>query len=387
MAWRNVKVEDIREYLVRTYLSRSANMKELCDECGVSRKTGYKWVKRYREAGKKGLLDLSRAPKKVKRKFTNEQINLALKMKEARPHFGPKKILVCLQRQYPLMDWPSPTRLYQVFREHHLVCSRKLRRRVPKTAPLGDVQTSNDIWCVDFKGWFETGDKSKVEPLTITDAYSRFLIRCQHLERKRSQDVWKVMSEAFLEFGIPKRVRTDNGPPFASTGAGRLSSLSVNLIKAGVTPEWIEPGHPEENGRHERFHRSLKEAIASPPARNFEEQIIRMNHFIEEYNFDRPHEALNMHVPGNYYSPSLTTWDGKLRSPEYNESEMQIRKVCPNGSIHWKGKGSYVSGLIVGEYVGLKEVDNGYFRVFFGPVWLGNFLEGVGFEKPKRFSR
>jgi len=382
MAWRNVKVEDQREYLVKSYISKSATMSELCEECGVSRKTGYKWYQRYMESGSKGLADQSKAPTTPNRKYSNAQLMKALELKQKYPRFGPKKILALLKRYHPEEHWPCATRLYSIFKEHHLVCSRKLRRRVPRTHPLGDIHDSNDVWCADFKGWFRTKDQSKVEPLTITDGYSRFLIRCLHLERKRSLDVWKAYSDAFYEYGLPKRLRTDNGPPFATTGVGRLSNLSVNLIKAGVTPEWIAPGHPEENGRHERFHRSLKEAVANPPAQTFSEQITRMNVFVEEYNFERPHEGLNQQVPGSCYEPSRIEWDGNLRSPEYDTQEMIIRKVGQNGCIYWKRVSHYLGQVISGEYVGLKEIDDDCFRIFYGPVFLGTLMAKSGFKRP-----
>jgi transposase InsO family protein len=383
MAWRNVKVEDLREYLVQSYVNNIASMKELCKECGVSRKTGYKWLQRYQESGKKGLIDHSRAPLNPERKFSNDQINTCLELKQKYPKYGPKKIHVLLKKHYPEIEWPCSTRLYEIFKEYHLVCSRKLKRRVPRTHPLGEVNGSNDVWCADFKGWFMTKDNTKIEPFTVTDGYSRFIIRCTHLERKRAGDVWKILSQAFHEYGLPKRFRTDNGPPFATIGVGRLSELSVNLIKAGVMPEWINPGHPEENGRHERFHKSLKDAIATPPADNFLQQISVMKAFTEEYNFERPHEALNMEVPGSIYSPSQRIWDGNLRSPEYDSNKM-LRKVGENGCINLSRKEHYLGTVISGEYVSLDEVDNDSFQVHYGPVYLGTLIRGEGFIQPKR---
>lgn len=383
MSWRNVKVEDIREYLVQSYLNNIASMKELCNECGVSRKTGYKWIHRYNTGGKKGLSDQSRAPLQPERKFSEDQINKALELKQKHPVYGPKKICALLKKHYPDEVWPCPTRLYEIFKEYHLVCSRKLRRRVPRTQPLGEINESNDIWSADFKGWFKTKDGTKIEPFTITDGYSRYLIMCTHLDRKRVVDVWKVLSQAFLEYGLPKRFRTDNGPPFATTGVGRLSMLSVNLIKAGVTPEWINPGHPEENGRHERFHKSLKETIANPPADTFSQQISIMRAFVEEYNFERPHEALGMQSPGNIYTPSQRIWDGKLRSPEYDINK-KLRKVGQNGCIYLNREAYYIGSVVSSEYVCLEEVDNDCFQVFYGPLFLGTLIRGQDFLRPER---
>lgn len=387
MAWRNVKVEDQREYLVKSYISKIASMKELCEECGVSTKTGYKWYQRYLERGFEGLSDKSRAPINPVRKFSDSQLDIALELKQQRPIYGPKKILSILKRHYPDVSWPCATRLYNLFKDHHLVSSRKLRRRVPRTQPLGEVNSSNDVWCVDFKGWFLTKDQCKVEPLTITDGFSRFIISCLHVDRKRTEDVWKVLSNAFLEYGLPKRIRTDNGPPFATTGVGRLSRLSIMLVKAGVTPEWINPGHPEENGRHERFHRSLKEAIANPPAATFSDQISMMKVFVEEYNFERPHEALDQQVPGSFYEPSNRQWDGIFRIPEYDTKETIVRKVGPNGCIYWKRTGHYLGQILSGEYVSLQEVGNETFRVFYGPIFLGTIIEGREFQRPELRKR
>jgi len=383
MAWRQTKVEDQREQLIIEYINKTASMKDLCEAYGVSRKTAYKWYQRYKEGGVDALVDRSRAPNNPHVRFSDEVITCALNLKLKHPSFGPKKIYAMLKRKYPGKDWPSPTRLYEIFKAHHLVCSRKLRRRVPRTHPLGEINGSNDIWCADFKGWFLTGDRSKIEPLTITDAFSRFVICCEHLDRKTGDHVWELYSRAFKEFGLPLRIRTDNGPPFASTGPGRLCRLAVNLIKVGITPEWITPGRPEENGRHERFHRSLKSAVANPPAETMEEQLLRMEVYVEEFNFERPHEALKQVPPGSIYEPSTRQWDGLLRSPEYDTSLITLRKVCPNGCIHWKRMGCYVGQLLAGEYVGLTEVDNGRYSVYYGPVMLGTIIEGKGFEKPE----
>lgn len=383
MAWRQSKVEELREYLVKSYISKVATMAELCDECSVSRKTGYKWYQRYLEGGTKALNDISRAPKEPFQKFSKEEIQIALDLKQKHPRYGPKKILALLERKHPHQEWPSATRLYEVFKDNHLVCSRKLRRRVPRSHPLGEINCSNDVWCADFKGWFLTSDRSKVEPLTITDGYSRFLIRCQHLERKTFEAVWGVYSQAFKQYGLPLRMRTDNGPPFATTGIGRLSRLAVNLVKAGVTPEWTTPGHPEENGQHERFHRSLKDSVANPPAGTFPEQIQRIEAFIDEYNFERPHEALSQGTPGSCYEPSPRQWDGTLKSPEYDTTEVRLRKVGSSGAIFWKQMCCYVGTVIRDEYVSLKEVDNGHFHVNFGPIYLGTLIEGQGLIQPK----
>jgi putative transposase len=386
MAWELMKVEDQRRELVEAYLKGMVTMTELCTRFGVSRKTAYKWLNRYKSFGIDGLKDHSKAPHDPYRLFSKDDVNMAIDLKLKHRTWGPKKILAKLQQAHPRMKWPSATRLYEVFKEHHLVSCRRVRNRVSATHPLGEVNNSNDVWIADFKGWFKTQDNKKCEPLTITDGFSRYLIICEHLERKSCEYVWPVFEEAFREYGLPNRLRTDNGPPFGSIGVGRLTPLSVNLIKAGVTPEWINPGHPEENGRHERFHSTLKRTIADPPAATLQEQLKRMAVFQDEYNFERPHEALNMSTPASYYQKSQKTWDGILRSPEYDTKEMEVRKVGQNGGIWFKQAEYYLGGSLTGEYVGLKEAEeSGKLEVYYGPVYLGKITAGCAhsLEKPK----
>ena len=307
-------------------------------------------------------------------------MTIDLKLKHM--HWGPRKIIHVLSREYPKIQWPSATRLYEIFKENQLIVPRRIRKRVSGTHPLGELNNSNDVWMADFKGWFMTQDGHKCEPLTITDGFSRYLIKCNHLEKKTADDVWAVFKEAFEEYGLPNRVRTDNGPPFGSVGVGRLTRLSINLIKAGVMPEWINSGHPEENGRHERFHLTLKQEVANPPAATIQEQIIRMATFQEEYNFERPHESLDMQTPFNCYSGSKRKWDGILRDPEYDIISMLVRKVGQNGCVWLKQKPYYLGETLAGEYVGLKE-ESEELSIFYGFVYLGKLKLGEQLERPK----
>ena len=382
MPWELKKVEDKRRELIEAY-QNGTPMTYLCKLHGVSRKTAYKWYNRYLKLGaEEGLQDLSKAPHNPTRKYGEEQISLALDLKLQKRTWGPKKILAMLRREYPNENWPSSTWLYQVFKEHHLVTSRRYRKRVPATHPLGDVNASNDVWMADFKGWFLTKDKTKCEPLTITDGHTRFLIKCEHLWNKSADYVWPIFEEAFREYGLPRRLRTDNGPPFGCIGAGRLTKLSINLIKAGVTPEWINPGHPEENGRHERFHLTLKGAVANPPARTLKEQIGRLKAFREEYNHERPHEAVGLEPPSLHYNASDRRWDGVLRSPEYDTKDMKIRKVCASGCIWIDQEEYYIGQVLWGEYIGLREEEEGL-EAYYGPVHLGRIVKGKRLERPK----
>jgi len=383
MAWRLQKVEEQRKSLVEAYWKGTTCMSELCKQFGVSRKTAYKWCDRYKRLGEKGLIDQSKAPQNPNTLFSQETIQMAIDLKLKKRAWGPKKIIRKLGSDYPRMEWPSPTRLYEIFKDNNLIIPRRLRGRVPATHPMGELNGSNDTWMADFKGWFLTADKTKCEPLTITDGFSRFLIKCIHLDRKSTEYVWPIFAEAFKDYGLPNRIRTDNGPPFGCVGAGRLTELSVKFIKSGVLPEWINPGHPEENGRHERFHLTLKQSVALPPAETLQEQIMRMAAFQEEYNYERPHESLKMDPPIKHYSKSLRQWDGILRSPEYNTREMMVRKVGQNGCIWVKQFEHYISQVLTGEYVGITEDEEGL-KVNYGPVYLGRLLNGnKRIEKPK----
>lgn len=383
MAWRLQKVEEQRKSLVEAYWKGTTSMSELSKQFGISRKTAYKWCDRYRRLGEKGLSDQPKAPHNPNKLYSEETIGMAIDLKLKKRAWGPKKIIRKLGHDFPRMEWPSPTRLYEIFKENNLVVPRRLRGRVPATHPLGELNSSNDVWMADFKGWFLTGDNTKCEPLTITDGFSRFLIKCVHLNNKSAEYVWPIFAEAFQEYGLPTRIRTDNGSPFGSVGAGRLTDLSIKFIKSGVTPEWINPGHPEENGRHERFHLTLKQSVAIPPAASLQEQITRMTVFQEEYNYERPHESLSMEPPIKHYCKSLRQWDGVLRSPEYDTQKLLVRKVGQNGCIWIKQFEYYVSQTLMGEHVGVAEDEEGL-KVSYGPVYLGKLQNGNRrIEKPE----
>lgn len=382
MPWELKHVEDMRRELVEAFQA-GQSMARLCRLHGISRKTGYKWVARCANEGpENGLKDQSRAPHKPARLFADHQIERLIELKQQKRDWGPKKLIARLRERHPDELWPCCMRAHQILKQYGLVRPRRHRSRVPATHPLGEVNDSNDVWMADFKGWFLTGDGQKCEPFTITDGSTRYLLRCSHLPGKSVDYVWPAIADVFLEYGLPKRFRTDNGPPFGSTGVGRLTPLSIKLIKAGVVPEWINPGHPEENGRHERFHRTLKQAVASPPADSLKEQMLRMLAFQEEYNYDRPHEALGQQPPGRHYYASTRQWDGILRAPEYDTQEMEVRKVGQNGSIWLNGQEYYIGSTLTGEHVGLKDGDHGV-EVHYGPVYLAELRGGGDVVKPK----
>lgn len=346
-------------------------MAALCRRFDLSRKSGYKWLERYRAEGLCGLADRSRAPHERPRTLALDLAERCVAVRHAHPTWGPVKVRAWLERRAPTMAWPAASTIGALFEREGLTVKRKLRRRcVPSSAPFAACGAANDVWCIDFKGWFLTGDGTHCEPLTLGDAHSRYLLRCQALGRNDSAHVWPVLDAAFREYGLPERLRSDNGPPFASLGAGGLSRLSVQVIKAGVRPERIAPGKPQQNGRLERLHLTLLRDTASPPARSLREQLERFRAFRRLYNEERPHEALGNDTPAEHYSISPRRWDGVLREPDY-ASAYTVRRVRPNGTIKWRGTELYLNQALAGEPVGLIEADGGRWEVRYGPIALG----------------
>jgi putative transposase len=370
MGWKETCAVDERMRFVIALEKREESFAAICLQFGVSRRVGYKWLARYEEAGVEGLLDRSRAPLHHPQAIADDLAEQCLAVRRAHPSWGPLKVLAFLERRAPRTNWPSASTIGALFDREGLTVKRKLRRRSPpSSAPFAHCGAANDVWCIDFKGWFLTGDGARCEPLTLTDAYSRYLLRCQALARTDTDHVWPVIDAAFREFGLPRYMRSDNGSPFASRGAGGLSRLSIRLIKAGVRPERIAPGKPQQNGRHERMHLTLLRDAADPPAPSLRQQLKRLREFQRLYNEQRPHQALGNATPGDLYVPSLRRFDGVLRQPEY-DAEHEVRRVRPNGEIRWRNHAIYINQALAGEPVGLIENSVGW-TVSYGPIVLG----------------
>ncbi len=388
MVWMETCAVDERMRFVMSAVGREEAFAGVCRRFGVSRKTGYKWLERYREAGVEGLLDRSRAPLHHAQAITEEIAERCLAVRRAHPSWGPVKVRASLERKTAQIEWPAASTIGALFDREGLTVKRKLRRRSPpSSAPFAECTAANDVWCIDFKGWFMTGDGKYCEPLTLTDAHSRYLLRCQAMARTDTAHVWPVLAAAFCEFGLPHRLRSDNGPPFASRGAGGLSQLSVKVIKAGVLPERIAPGKPQQNGRHERMHLTLLQDTAKPAARSLREQLERLRVFQNVYNEERPHEALGNDTPAEHYTLSPRRFDGVLREPSYQPDQV-VRRVRQNGEIKWNGNTIYISEALVGEPVGLAEDDPAICTVSYGPIVLGTIAHrGDHLKKPKRAGR
>jgi transposase InsO family protein len=386
MGWTETCAVDERMRLMLAAERQEETFAALCRQFGVSRKTGYKWLERYEASGVEGLIDRSRAPHAHRQAVSAAIAERCLAVRRAHPTWGPVKVRAYLEHRDAAITWPAASTIGTLFDREGLTVKRRLRRRSPpSSAPFGDCNGANDVWCIDFKGWFLTGDGTHCEPLTLADAASRYLLRCQAMGRCDDEHVWPVLDAAFREFGLPQRLRSDNGPPFASCGAGGLSKLSVKVIKAGVMPERIAPGKPQQNGRLERLHLTLLQDTANPPARSLREQLERFRVFQHTYNQERPHAALGNDTPAAHYVASSRRFDGVLRQPEYDAHRV-VRRVRPNGAIRWKDREIYISVALIGEPVGLGERDEGW-QVMFGPLLLGTIAHGgERLRKPKRAS-
>lgn len=386
MAWKEVKVDQQRKFFIELYLQKKFTIAELCRQFGISRPTGYKWIGRYKQEGFNGLTERSRAPLHQSCSTDPFLIQEILKIKFEHKDWGPKKIRGHLVEHKPTVLWPSTTTMGNILDRHGLVIPRKYRKRFPtKTDPLSHANKSNDVWSVDFKGWWFTKDGHKCEPFTLTDNFSRFLLRCLKLQVNDGDHAWAVLERAFREYGLPNFIRSDNGPPFATSGVGRLSALSIKLIKAGVMPEWIEPGNPQQNGRHERMHGTLKQEGVFPEL-DLEDQLKKLDEYQDYYNFIRPHEALGQVTPGSVYRPLQRAWNGRLLSPEYPD-DYKIGRIKSCGKMSWKNREIYIGRVLTGELIGLKENEDGLLEAYFGPIILGTITRDYKLDVPRRNGR
>jgi transposase InsO family protein len=364
---------DERVRFIAAFLAKEDSFTELCDRFRVSRKTGYKWAERYEEVGVTGLSDRSRAPNSHPNAIANDLSKRILSLRKKHPTWGPKKLRVILEREPALAaaGLPVASTIGEILRRHGVSGRKKrIRRSVPYGEPLGGYDHPNAIWCADFKGHFAVRSGSRCHPLTITDGFSRKLLRCTALKSPLWIPSQRVFESAFREFGIPEAIRTDNGTPFSSLAPGGLSRLSVWWIKLGIRPERIAPGRPDQNGRHERMHRTLKLETAHPPRWSITLQQRAFDEFKTEYNSIRPHEALGQRTPDSLYQPSIRPFPKRIRAPEYPD-HFKTLKTYPNGIVTFRGVQWMTSGCLKQEWVGLEEVDDDHWKVHFGPVALG----------------
>jgi len=370
MPWKETCPMDQRMALIADYLRDDWTVTELATRYQISRKTAYKWIDRYAADPSQGVRDRSRAPHQHGRARPEVLREIVLALRRGHPHRGPKKLQAMLAAAEPGVQWPAPSTIGEWLRDAKLSAPRRRQRYVvPLTQPLAAAQAPNDVWTVDFKGWFRTADGTRCDPLTVIDACSRFVLCCRIVAPSLG-GVKPWVERVFREYGLPRVFRTDNGPPFATTGAGRLSTLAVWWLKLGIQVDRIDPGHPEQNGRHERFHLTLQQEAATPPARTARQQQGRFDRLRHDFNTQRPHEALGQQPPARVYVASPRPYPARLEEAVYDATH-EVRRVNAKGQIKWKGERVFLSEAVRGELVGLAETDRGDWLVRFMHVELG----------------
>lgn len=347
----------------------------LCRRYGVSRKTGYKWVARYDVGGVASLVDQSRRPHTSPNASDAESVAALLDLRRRHPTWGGKKLVAVLARRHPKLAAIAPSTAAALLKRHGLITSPRRRRALGHPGqPVTPMSEPNAVWTADFKGQFRTQDGVLCYPLTIADGATRFLLACRALLSVRTEATRPKFERLFRERGLPERIRSDNGAPFATTALGRLSLLSVWWIRLGILPELIEPGHPEQNGRHERMHRTLKRETLRPAAANRRAQQRAFDRFQREYNEERPHEALGQHTPASQYVVSPRSYPPRLPPLEY-PAQCEVRRVSHNGGVRWHNHWVNVSHVLAEEYIAFDEIADGLWAVRFGPLVLGRFHE------------
>jgi transposase InsO family protein len=375
MPWKEVTaVNERMEFVAR--LKAGERMSDLCREFGISRKTGYKFERRYEEHGPRGLYDVSRRPKRLARQISGGIQTAILELKRDQPTWGAAKIQEVLRRRHPEMEIPVRSTIHDLLDRYGLVQKRSKRRRYHAYPTLReqDIHAPNQLWCADFKGQFRMGNAKYCYPLTVSDFHSRYLLGCEAMESTQSESAQEGFEWIFREYGLPTRLRTDNGVPFSSRSVQGLSSLSVWWMRLGIQVERIEPGKPQQNGRHERMHRTLKEDIRPRLSKNLLAQQEQLDRFREDFNERRPHEALKMKCPADVYKPSLKRFPDRLPEPVYPNHDL-VREVYASGSVLFReGKSFFISAALADQTVGFEEEEDGLWRINFMDLDLG-FLD------------
>jgi putative transposase len=378
MPWQELSPVNLRMRFVSEWDIGLWSMTDLCAEYGISRKTGYKWVERFIAMGRVGLHDQSRRPRCSPQATAQPLVEDLVDLRRRHPTWGARKLLAVARRVAPEAAWPSRSTVCDLLKARGLVRTRRRRHpRATAVTPLSAVTRPNQTWTTDFKGQFRTRDGVYCYPLTLRDGFSRYVLRCDALVTTGYEATRPCFERAFAEYGLPERIRSDNGAPFASTGFAGLSRLSVWWMRLGIVLDRIEPAHPEQNGSHEQFHQVLKAETTRPPATNAAGQQRRFTRFCAEYNNDRPHEALSDDVPARHYAPSPRALPRRLEPVEYPR-HWELRLVSPEGHISWAGNVRFLSQALAGEHVGFEEVDDRIWTIHFAGVALGRFDERKG---------
>lgn len=378
MPWKESRTVNERMHFV-TRLKGGERMTDLCREFGISRKTGYKFLERFKAQGPAGLYDESRKPVHSPNETTPQVKAMFIAAKREKPHWGASKIREIVQLKNPKLELPSRYTVHSILLKEGLVISRKGKRRRGELllekfrSNSGKSSAPNDLWCADFKGQFRMGNSKYCYPLTVTDHFSRYLLGCEGLEDTKGSGAIGVFTTVFSEHGLPDAIRTDNGSPFASAGLFGLSQLSVWWMRLGIKLQRIQPGHPEQNGRHERMHLTLKQQTTRPAGANLLQQQQRFDEFLEEFNEERPHEALKMKRPGDLYRKSKRPFPKALPELLYPEHDI-VATVYPNGSVRTnQGANLFISQAFANQPIGLQEQEDDRWKINFMDLELGTY--------------
>ena len=372
MPWKIMSAMDQKIRFIADWQSKTFSLTDLSQKYGISRPTVYKLIERYEQCGIEGLKEQSRAPKTCPHRTPEKVISLAIQEKLKNRKRGPRKIRAQLKRQYPDLELPAISTISYWLKKEGLVAKRKKRLRVPPyTQPFCECEAPNDVWSIDYKGQFYMKNSHVCYPLTISDNFSRFLLGCKALKGPRYVPTRCYMESVFHEYGLPDAIRSDNGTPFAGKSIGGLSRLSIWFIQLGIVPERIEKGCPEQNGRHERMHRTLKSDALDPIARNLKEQQKAFDIFRHDFNHNRPHESLNDQTPNEFYVKSNRPYVEHPYMPEYGY-DYTVRNVRHGGEIKFKNRMFFVTELLVKQPVGLKEIADGIWQLQYSFYVLGS---------------
>jgi putative transposase len=383
MSWKTTHPEQEKEQFILEHCGGDYGVAELARRFGISRKTAYKWLTRFAQEGAAGLQERSRAPRAHPNELPEAMVMQILELKARWPRFGAPKLRCKLLASVGKERCPAESTISRVLHSHGLTRSRGRRRWRSEGQAASNYHENNAVWCADFKGWCRTQDGVRCTPLTVSDGYSRFLLRCQGLHGETGGVVVRPIFEVTMrEYGVPDALRTDNGTPFASTGLGGLTDLSIWFVRLGIRLERGRPACPQDNGRHERLHRTLHEATMETPAAHVRAQQRVFDAFRQEYNEERPHEALGGQTPAEVYQPSPREFPARLpKSPEY-PAEWATRAVRAGGQMSWQGEDIMLSKVLKEQTVGLEPTDDGVWRVWFGGHELGVFDERKGRIRP-----
>ncbi len=369
---------DERVYFINEYRSGAWTVTDLCKEFEISRTLGYKYIHRFEQYGMKGLLDLSKAPHTIPNKTPKAIEDVILLLRRKHPRYGPEKLQAKISELYTDIRCPAQSTINLILKRNGMIPQRRRIRRIEPVRPIFDPSAPNQIWSADFKGKYRIGDHSYVYPLTIADSYSRYVFAAQGLLHPTFEATKTVFTRVFREYGMPLQLHTDNGSPFAGpTSLARLSSLAVWMLEHDVYPVYSDPGCPGQNGRHERMHRELKAEVARRPASNRNLEQKKLNVFVREYNSYRPHKALNNKTPASVHTRSQKEYSSKVIPWEYPK-EYKVYRVYKNGAIRWGSEHwIMVATPLIGKDIGVFELGNGIWRVFFRGKLLGYLNEKV----------